>query len=64
MDYTTARATYEKMPDSDKRKIDGAMIDYIQSTPLFVALRTAKRRNREKRYFVRLIDESLMERGK
>lgn len=59
MTYHDAKKIYKKLPVSTQRDIEAAMIDYFQSAPLFIALTTTRKQNRQKRYFTKLIDDYL-----
>lgn len=59
MNYEHAMTLYKKMPAHVQRDIQAAMIEYFQSAPLFVTLKATKRRNREKRYFIKLVGDYL-----
>ena len=59
MTYEHAMKVYKNLPAHVQRNIQAAMIEYFQSAPLFLTLKTTKKRNREKRYFIKLVDEYL-----
>ena len=59
MTYQKAMRTYKKLPDDIQRNIQAAMIIYFQSAPLFLTLSSRKKRNREERYFIKLVGDYL-----
>ena len=59
MKYEHAMRAYKKFPTHVQRSIQAAMIGYLQSAPLFMTLSATKKRNREKRYFVKLVGDYL-----
>lgn len=59
MNYEHAMRIYNKFPAHVQRDIQAKMIEYFQSAPLFMTLKTTKKRNREKRYFIKLVGDYL-----
>ena len=59
MKYEHAMRAYKKFPVHVQRNIQAAMIAYFQAAPLFMTLSATKKRNREKRFFVKLVGDYL-----
>ena len=57
MTYEHAMKVYKNFPSHVQRNIQAAMIEYFQSAPLFLTLSATKKRNRQKRYFAKLIGD-------
>lgn len=62
MTYEHAMKRFKKLPAHVQRDIHAAMIEYFQSAPLYVTLTATKKRHRERRYFIKLVDDYLNKR--
>lgn len=59
MDYAKARKLYKNFPVKVQCEITAKLIEYLQSFSFLMTWGTANKRNRERRYFIKLVGEYL-----